>query len=375
MNNFVINILIKGFFTLAVILFLVPQAVHGATVVRSGEDISLTTDQSVEGDFYALGEAITVSGQVTDDTILFAGEIKINGEVGADVLVIGGSVDIQGNVVDDVRVMAGKVVIAGAVQGNLAVVAQELKILSTAKIDGDVLFYGGKADIAGPVGGNILGASESVRVDAEVGKGINITTGLLTLGERAMVKEDVSYKSTAEMVRAQNATVEGNVLQTKLELESQTSLKVEAIAFLVSLFAALLVYLLLRKLTVSMVDQSKTNWVRAVAIGFGFFFLLPIAVIILIASTLGAIIGLILLAAYIMILALAFALTGIVIGANVMSYIIKSRELSVVTIVVGVLILHALTFIPLFGPVAFAFFYLLTLGVVTDRLLRLVRLS
>src|SRR3989344_4713335 len=110
------------FATLLVVILAIPSVALASSVMRTGEAVSVAADQAVEGDFYGLGNDVTVSGEVTDDLL----------------------------------VMAGEVTVAGEVQGDLVVLAGTLKVLSTAKISGDILFFGTDAEISGEVGKSIF---------------------------------------------------------------------------------------------------------------------------------------------------------------------------------------------------------------------------
>ena len=71
--------------------------------------------------------------------------------------------------------------------------------------------------------------------------------------------------------------------------------------------------------------------------------------------------------------ALAFAQTGIVIGASVMAYFKKSPEVGVLSVVLGVTLMHILMLVPVVGGIAFVTIFLLTLGAVVEKLARIIR--
>src|SRR3989344_5008966 len=152
------------FATLLVVILAIPSVALASSVMRTGEAVSVAADQAVEGDFYGLGNDVTVAGEV---------------------------------------------------QGDLVVLAGTLKVLSTAKISGDILFFGTDAEISGEVGKSIFGTSERMRVEGVVSGDIDVKTGTLTLGERADITGMVKYASSNEIVRAQNARVAGQVIQNE----------------------------------------------------------------------------------------------------------------------------------------------------------------
>ncbi len=354
-------------------LFLFPSIVWGASIVRTGEMISITPDQVVEDDFYGMGNAVVVSGSVVGDLLVAGGELTLNGKIGKDLAVLAGQVDVHGNVGDDARIVAGEVTIAGEINGDLVVIAQNLKVLSTAKINGDILFFGSDADISGVVTGSILGTNEKMRLDAEVGGSVDISTNNFVLGDNSKVADNVKYTSTNELTRAQNSQVTNDIVRNDPIYKEDNQIKNFLIVSLVTLFASLVWYLFFRKLLQKIVFHSNEHIVRNFFIGFGIFFLLPIASLILIASTLGSLLGMFLLFSYALLVLASFITAGVIVGSFIGKLYPGSGDVQIVFITFGVFSLIGLIYIPVIGPIILTGLILLTLGSVATTLYRLLR--
>ena len=354
-------------------LTLFPFGVDASTVVRTGDIVSLAADQSVEGDFYGLGGTTAVSGAVSEDLFLVGGTVTLNGDIGADVAVVGGTIDIHGAVGDDVRVIGGTVVVAGTVEGNLVVVASELKVLSTAVIGGDVMFFGGNADVSGAVGKDVLGTSEYLRIDGPVGGNVDIKVGSVVLGDRAEIVGRLSYNSPQDLIRAQNAIVTGEIVRSEEKAAPDNTARSFAVAFLATLFASLVLFLLGKPFVHTIISRAHDRAWRSVFIGFGFIFLTPIAAVILLVSTLGTLVGFLLLCAYFALLFLAFILAGPVIGSYVMRFAKQSYTVTVLTIVLGTAIAYVVMMVPVLGQLLVLFAVTLTLGVVAEYFIKIMR--
>jgi cytoskeletal protein CcmA (bactofilin family) len=357
----------KGFFLALIGLVCVPSLVSAASVVRTGESVTVAADQVVEGDFYGMGSTAAISGTIQEDLLLTGGSVTLNGEVSKDVLIIGGTVDMHGSVGDDVRVVGGVVTVAGEIKGDLLVFASELKVLSTATVTGDLLFFGGTAEVAGMIGKNVLGTSETLRLDGAIGGGVDVTTRALTLGERVEVAGDVTYSSTMELVRAQNAEVQGSVIKNEDTRATDDGLRSLAVGFLILLFSALVIHLLLRSLTERVVAAAITHHFRSFTIGFGVMLLVPAAAIILFFSTLGSIVGIILIGLYIASLAFAIPLACIVVGSLAQRAFGKSSTISVLTVVIGTLTLSLCLLIPVLGSLFLLLAVFTALGAFTEH--------
>lgn len=362
------------FAALLVVILAIPSVALASSVMRTGEAVSVAADQAVEGDFYGLGNNVTVSGEVTEDLLVIAGKVKVNGKNGADFAALAGDVQIDGVIGDDARIVAGEVTVAGEVIGDLIVLSGTLKVLSTAKISGDILFFGTDAEISGEVGKSIFGTSERMRVEAVVGGDIDVKTSLLTLGERADVTGMVKYTSVNEIVRAQNARVAGQVVQNEPTL-STASVHDVVVPLLVLLFAALVWYLLFGRLLERVSNQVVVHPLRSLLIGFGLFFLIPIAVGILIISQLGSLVGLTLVFAYIALLFAAITISGIVAGTYLFTIVSPKHATGIPSVLFGTSIVFLALFIPVIGPVLVIALMLTAMGALATHLYRTIRFS
>lgn len=360
---------------IALVLFVLPLTTFASSVVRSGDAVSVAANQAVEGDFYALGNDVVLSGEVTEDVLTAASTLKINGQVGKDVLVLAGSVDVDGVVGDDLRILAGEVVVSGEVKGDLIVVAGTLKVLSTAKIAGDILFFGGEAEVAGVVGKSIFGTSEKMRVDGVVGGDVDVKTAAMTLGDQADVTGMVKYVSSVELVRAQNARVAGKVVKNDPVGVTEASARDFVVPLLVLLFAALVWYLLFPRLLGRVVVQGTEHVTRSMLVGFGFLFLTPIASGILLASTLGALLGAALLFLYFGVVFMSLSVTAAVVGVYLFKVLKKDAAVSLPRVLLGGVVTYALWFVPIVGPLVFLGLWLLTLGALATHLYRSIRIG
>lgn len=368
------NILI----TLAAWLFLVsPFAAQATAVVRSGDSVTLSQNQSVEGNFYAVGSVVALSGTITGDAMIVGGNVTINGAVTEDLAVLGGAVSMSASSTKDVRILAGDVTISKPISGDLVVVGGRLTILSTGSVKGDVLIYGEDATIDGAVGGQIIGNVHTLRVNNTVGAGIDVTSSSLTLGDQANITGDVQYASANELARSPNAIVTGAVMQGTSGVAASdmwSMLKDIAIVFLISLFATLCVYLLARTFVEDTARQATRHAGMKTLVGFGTFAIAPITVGILFVSMLGILVGVIELALLIVLSVVALVLVNAVFGALIAKYLTKKNQLSVPYIIAGAIVTQVCLLIPFVGPAIIALVFLATSGaLVTSFYYRLIK--
>jgi cytoskeletal protein CcmA (bactofilin family) len=364
-----------GGIIICVLVLLSGGVVEAATVVRTGETVSVTSEQRVEGNFYALGSSLSLSGPVEGDVVAAAGTVSVNAPVAHDVLVLGGTVGVNASVTEDVRIVAGDVTIKESVGGSVFVLGGRLSVLSTATIAGDILVVAGDVLIEGTVNGQVLGVAERIRVDGAVA-GIDVDTVALTLGDRAVISGDVLYTSAEEMVRAPGAEVSGTVVRSDAVTEStDLSYRSAALAFLVSLFASLSLYLVARRPLALYARQATDNIAREAFIGFALLVTVPVAVVVLMVSVLGLFLGLIGLAVFLMTVILALPLMNIITGVLIGRTFQNTHEVNILLITLGALTVQVMLFVPIIGPILLFILFLATFGGVATGLYRLLRVA
>lgn len=359
-------------FLLAV--FLVPNLVTAATISKTN---SISDSQTIDSNLYFLGDNISISGNITKDSVVIARKVKVDGEINVDLLTIAATVDLLGKVGDDVRIVAGEVTISGEIVGDLVVVADQLTVLESATVGGDVIFFGNNAKLGGVINGDISGRSGSFRLDGEVAGAVDVTATTLVLGEKAKIAGNVSYISRHDLVRAQNSTVSGKIIKNSpIVSDTDNSLRWQLIYFLVIAFAVLVWYLFFKNFSIRAVSYAEKNPLRSTFVGFEVLILTPVIVAILTLTMLGTIVGIVLLTVYILFILVAILVTPVLIGTYVVQlFEWKNQNYSVLSVFLGTVILTSLLFIPVVGLIVFLAVFLITLGTVAINIYKLLQLK
>lgn len=357
----------KTAYLLLILALCIPFGAQAETVLRIGESISVDADQVVNGDYYVsvgpFGNT-SMSGTVAEDMYAFGGVVTVNGTVGKDLTIVSGVASLHSSTTDDVRIIGGEVTIAEHIGGDLFVIGGTLEMLSSASVAGDVIFFGGEGEINGIVGGSVLGTSDKLRIDAQVGKNVDVkTASQLTLGERAAVAGSVRYASLHQVIRAQNASIGGELVRNEYAATSnETDVRDALVPVFISLFGALTLYLLFRKELLILTQLVYTNPLKSSFFGLSLMIAGPVVSLLLIATMLGILIGVAGLALVLLAYILGLALSGVVLGAYLSKLLTKKLEVSLVTVIVGTLVLHGLLYIPVIGFVLFALVVMFTIG-------------
>lgn len=356
------------------VAFSLAAPVEANSVIRSEESVTLAKEQSVEGDFYGVGSAVSLSGSVLGDAYVGAGRVTLNGTVASDTLAVGLTADMHGEGGDDVRIIAGEVTVGGHVRGDLVVVAQRLEVLSGAQIDGDLIFFGQEAEVAGAVGHDVLGRMTRLRLDGPVAHDVTVTVGQLTLGERANITGVVQYGSGMPLVRAPGAVVGGDIVQGSGEaVVPAQRLHTVVEVTLTLLFAVLTWYLVLRRSLESLVVHATTHYLRAGLIGLAVLLVMPFIAGLLIASQLGVFLGGMVFVLYLFLLCVAIIGAVAVMGGFLRLLILPRGSFGLIWLIIGATLYGLLLYVP-FGAILVLFMLVaITLGSVAERVYQMIR--
>lgn len=366
------NIFVKVAIISAVFL---PTIAMAGPIIRSGESVSIDASQTLKGDFYGFAPTVTLSGKAENDVYVAGGTVTINAPVAQDLTIVGGVVQVHDEIGDDLRVIGGEVTLAKAVKGDVVVLAGTLTILSTATIEGDILFLGGDLIVEGEVAGSVNGNAETVRLNSKIGGDVSIKAKTsFFIGDHANILGNVQYESTADMVRAQDAVIIGSVRKGDIVEESRITLaKQLMLRVVILLFSALVVFLTLRKYVQEVVTISMQNPGVSGLVGLGTFVIVPFVSVLFLVSVLGSPIGIILFALYILMIVFSFLGVGMLIGVYVQKLLTKKSNIALSTVVLGFVSLGVLLFIPIVGALILFWFTMMTLGGMSTALYRALR--
>ena len=359
--------------TILVSVFLLSFAVVSASsVVRTGETVSIAEDQVVSGDLYAAGGTVQISGVVQQDAVIMGGKITSNGEITQNAFLVAGGVDVHGPVGDDLRIVSGEVIVADKVEGDLFVMAGSVSILSSASIAGDLIIYAGDAVIEGPVGGDILGTVGELRIDTNVAGSVDVTVNTLTLGDRANVEGSLTYISSQVLERALNATIVGDLVRNDPVIPQGDSQRFSwLVPSLVLLFSVLAWYLVSRKSLSFVIGRALVNSPRPFLTGLITFIFVPVVIGLLFVSMIGSFVGVVLLLAYLLFIALSLIGMVAILGQLLMlAFNRKSKGVSLLALVVGIFGFILLSMLPTIGELIVFVLMILTLGAIVDSITR-----
>lgn len=394
-----------------------------AAEFRKGQGVVIAKDETIDDDLYVTCGRLTVDGTIKGDLFCFAGELQINGVVEGDLVAIGQVVVINGPVNDDARI-AGQFLKLGPkaeVTGDLLALVFSLECQTFSSIGQDLSVGGYQAELAGSVGRNVQGRVVALRLSGEVDGDLEVsvegrqgdpapaqfgpTPNIevpkvppgVTLTDTAKIGGDLNYRAPEEADIDDAAEIAGtkNWEQVSPQQQRQGTAKSLVLQHVRRLAALLLVGLFLllvvRRWTGGLADNVQRRPITSFFLGivsvlmilFLIVALLVVAIVLVLlckAATLTNVIPLVVVATFVsevlliggtLIYAVYIALivVGIAVGRLLVGLALKSqRSARLVPMLIGTVLVVALTAIPYAGWMIGLLFVLLGLGALWLRL-------
>jgi cytoskeletal protein CcmA (bactofilin family) len=322
--------------------------------------VGISAGQVIDRDYFAAGALVEIAGTVNGDVYAAGGQVLIDGRVNGDVLVAGGRVTLSGSVAQDVRVAGGQVSLSGTVGRNVTVVGGNVELTPGAVVGGSLVAAGGNVNLAAPLGGGATVAAGSLILSNRVGGNVEAAVGSLRIGSKADIRGRVAYVSQREASVDPGARIEGPLTRRLPPAMPRPSVGkifavfaaltfvIMAVSFVSTLVLGFLSLRFLPRYHEAAVSTLRERpWV-ALGVGFVAAVVTPVATAILFGTVLGIPLGLILAAAYPVVLywGRIFAVHRL---GEVLCRLFRASPRPAWVFVLGLLAYYALALIPVLG--------------------------
>lgn len=326
--------------------------------IQSSNEVILSKNQTIDGDYFASGNNVTISGTVNGDVYTAGGNILIEGTINGDVLATGGNINITGNVTNNIRAAGGQIIISGLVGRNISVVGGNATIANSARVSGSLVTGVGMVTIQSPIEKSINVAAGNAVIASTINGNITAGVGALTLTPNAVVNGDINYWSNQQANIQPGASVSGQVKQNlpPSQPKDREDVSKNFTGFKIAFSLALaLSYLLGGLLLVTLFPVYSLNIMQTITdkpllsfgIGLLITILFPILFILLLLTFFGIPIALILLAIFCILAFFAPIVVFLTIGQKILQ---RNRRVTLGwSLFLGLVIYILLTFIPIIG--------------------------
>ncbi len=323
---------------------------------QSGESVLIREAQ--DQDLYVAGSEVRVLAAVEGDVVAAGKIVAIEARVAEDVIAAGESVSIRAAVGDDVRAAGNTVRIAAPVAGHVVAAGETVSIEPGQRVEDFAWLAGETVEVSGSVGA-LRAAGERIFLNGVVRGDAELMGSSIELGPDAVVEGDLHYGSEDPPTLQEGARVTGQLVAGEApsldEDESSAGFSIVSLLALIVGIAAL--RFLFPRAVPQVAEVARVNWLLSLGIGAGALLLVPAVAVLLFITSVGWMLGLLVLLGYLSAL-LAGGLVGLyAVGATGLH--LTGREavapwLEIMVIAVTVVVVRAVSAIPFLGIVSFA---------------------
>lgn len=269
--------------------------------------------------YYGAGSRVDITTAMPADVIVAGRDVTIRQPVAGDIVAAGWHVTLTAKAEDDVRVAGSDIQIEAPIAGDLTAAGGTVTLGPAAAVGGRSWITGHTVRLDGVLERDVNIAAATVVVNGELRQPAHIVAEHLEFGPTARVLASVTYQGPQEAVVADGATVSGPVSYTHIEpRDAQQARQVPFVStFLFTmhlLIAGLLAVAFVPRLQAGIVDTLRRHPGQSVLAGFGLVIAIPMAALVLIASVVGLPFGLMLAAAYAVLVFAGPVTTAFVVG-------------------------------------------------------------
>ncbi len=301
---------------------LYPQA---APAAAQSSDSSVVREGPIDHDVYLAGSSVELRGAIDGDAVLAGGHVTTDGDIAGSVLAAGGTLDIRGAVKRSVRVAGGDVSVAAGIARDLTAAGGSVTLSREARVAGNAWIAAAHVSVSGDVGRSLEAIGANIALDGTVEGDAHLRGHWITVGPEAVVHGRLVYESDTAAEIDPHAHIEGGITREEWTAPRRAETAVHVMGYAAKILlalgliaAGLLFILVFPGYSLNAARLIGLRPLASLGLGFALLIATPVAVVIAMVSMLGAILGLVVLAAYFISLLLAVLTAALFVGDAVL---------------------------------------------------------
>lgn len=178
-------------------LLVLALAAHGANAdapIDPGAHPYVFRQGDITEDLYLAGREVRVAAHAAGDVVVAGGRVQIAREVDGDVIAAGGQVDIDAQVHDDVRAFGGQLRLGGNIGGDAVAAGGFVRLLPGATVGGRAWLAGRHVEIDGDVAGEVRAAASTVTISGRITGDVFVRASTLRLLPTARIEGNLTHQ-------------------------------------------------------------------------------------------------------------------------------------------------------------------------------------
>jgi hypothetical protein len=344
----------------------------------------LEFDSEIDGSFLAAGGKIELEGKIRESVIIFAANVDVDAEIEGDVLLTAGNVDVSGDVRGDLRGSAGKIEIHRVVHGNLLLGGGKVELRDGSNIKGKATIGAGRLYVGGHIERGLKAGAREIVIAGVIDGNVKLVANQITLLPSARIMGDLVYRSPQAIKLDDTSQISGDVTYIQSEEMRKGMGGLFAIAGATHLIVvvgmiivAALVIFIAPPLFPTIEGRVRGQKWRALGLGLVFLIAMPIVMTLLTVTAIGFPLALLLSAMYFLVIATGLLGGSYTVGQKIFTLMKQdfhgSALKQIAASAVGLVLLGLITLVPVIGVVMFAIVTSLGIGALLTSGFRLCR--
>lgn len=311
---------------------------------------------SVDDDLYLAGGQVDLYATVSGDVVVAGGQLHLEGDIEADLIAAGGKIDVRGRVGDDARLAGGDVRVSSVIGDDLIAAGGRIYLSPVARVGGSAWLTGGEVRIDGEVLSQLRANGGRVVITGSINGDVELWADEVVIEESAVITGKLHYTSARAASISGSARIDGGVVHTPVDVDMRPVVAGVVFAMLALLFSliitAIALYLLFpdysQRISQSVADRPWVSMLTGLAVFAG----VPLLIVILFSTAVGAWLALILLALYLLMLLAGYFAGALFVGNAGLGMLRRDeagRGLRAAAMSVAMIVLAVVNLVPLLG--------------------------
>ncbi len=325
---------------IVVIMFFMITPVHAQEINHfyANSDENAKVEDVIHADSAIAGNIVDIIGNIDGIGFIAGNDVKVNGTLEYG-FIAGNSINVNGKL--------NKSIYAA---GNQITFSKDANVERDIFAAGDTIILNGKLnrDI------NVFANKIIIEENAVINGNVKLNTNDVTVKDDAVIKGTLEYNENAKNSISDKATIQKI---TTYNIQNDNSIDTTELLFsIVNMLVTFLVIAIILPKTISKTEKiyynkKPSNYVKNTLLGFLILICVPIICLLLVTSSIGKSIGLILAVIFVIALYLSFIYSGYVLGKLLLTKLLKFNTNKYVIGLVGITVLNLLILIPVIGSI------------------------
>lgn len=278
-----------------------------------------------EGNVYLAGAEAHTEGPIPGDLVAAAGRIRVDHAVSGDSVLAAGSIEVYGNIGDDLRAAGGVIGVSGHVGGEALLAGGSVSLGPHSEINGRTWIAGNDIVVGGRLRNGLKVYGKNVLLLGEVAGAVDIHAEQIEILGSARILGDVAYSSNHEIKIDPRARIAGKIVRKpgtfefyRPPVDFPAWAAFRPLLLLGLLAAGTLLYAVFPRFTQTTARTISASPLKSVGLGAAIFFSLPPVILLLAITIIGIPIAMALFALY---------ATGLLIGYLAVAFFVGNMLL------------------------------------------------